>query len=104
MADLNISKDHDITDSSNVPQSSPWTSQSSMYRHRSLTLLPWQGTEASPSEDLATVVDDLLSQLSTKFTNISSDLLTKMDEMSRRLDNLEASIQASARSQNEESK
>ncbi|KAI4738442.1 hypothetical protein E4T50_11105 [Aureobasidium sp. EXF-12298] len=79
MADLNINKDHDTTDSSNGP-------------------------EASPSEDLATVVDDLLSQLSTKFTNISSDLLTKMDEMSRRLDNLEASIQASARSQNEESK
>ncbi|KEQ74944.1 heat shock factor binding protein 1 [Aureobasidium namibiae CBS 147.97] len=79
MADLNINKDHDTTDSSN-------------------------GAEAASSEDLATVVDDLLNQLSTKFTNISSDLLTKMDEMSRRLDNLEASIQASARSQNEESK
>ncbi|KAI5240188.1 hypothetical protein E4T43_06294 [Aureobasidium subglaciale] len=77
MADLNINKDHDTADS---------------------------GAPESPSEDLATVVDDLLAQLSTKFANISSDLLTKMDEMSRRLDNLETSIQASARSQNEEAK
>ncbi|KAI4717633.1 hypothetical protein E4T48_06161 [Aureobasidium sp. EXF-10727] len=74
MADLNIHKEHDTTDTTNG------------------------------AEDLATVVDDLLNQLSTKFTTISSDLLTKMDEMSRRLDNLEASIQASARPQNEESK
>ncbi|CAD0099962.1 unnamed protein product [Aureobasidium mustum] len=79
MADLNINKDHDTTEASN-------------------------GADTSSSEDLATVVDDLLNQLSTKFTNISSDLLAKMDEMSRRLDNLEASIQASARSQDDESK
>ncbi|KAH0170671.1 hypothetical protein KCU67_g2529, partial [Aureobasidium melanogenum] len=79
MADLNINKDHETTEASNTP-------------------------DTSSSEDLATVVDDLLNQLSTKFTNISSDLLTKMDEMSRRLDNLEASIQASSgRSQDEES-
>ncbi|KAI5252221.1 hypothetical protein E4T42_03638 [Aureobasidium subglaciale] len=77
MADLNINKEHDTADS---------------------------GAPEPSSEDLATVVDDLLAQLSTKFANISSDLLTKMDEMSRRLDNLETSIQASARSQNEEAK
>jgi len=40
-------------------------------------------------------VDDLLNQLNTKFTTISSELLSKMDDMSRRLDNLEATIQAS---------
>ncbi|THY97059.1 hypothetical protein D6C92_03601 [Aureobasidium pullulans] len=79
MADLNINKDHDTSaDASNGPESG--------------------------SDDVATVVDDLLNQLSNKFTTISSELLTKMDEMSRRLDNLESSIQASARSQNEESK
>ncbi|KAI5203308.1 hypothetical protein E4T39_04167 [Aureobasidium subglaciale] len=96
MADLNINKDHDAAES---------------------------GAPESSSEDLATVVDDLLAQLSTKFANISSDLLSKsedtcriasllskelmsftVDEMSRRLDNLETSIQASARSQNEEAK
>jgi heat shock factor-binding protein 1 len=65
----------------------------------------------SPGE-LAAVVDDLLNQLNTKFTSISSELLSKsklkedenweeglrlmriVDDMSRRLDNLEATIQA----------
>ncbi|OAL05299.1 hypothetical protein IQ06DRAFT_289520 [Phaeosphaeriaceae sp. SRC1lsM3a] len=46
------------------------------------------------SGELAAVVDDLLSQLNTKFSTISSELLAKMDDMSRRLDNLEATIQA----------
>ncbi|EAT82326.1 hypothetical protein HBI56_090720 [Parastagonospora nodorum] len=45
------------------------------------------------SVELAQVVDDLLSQLNTKFSTISSELLSKMDDMSRRLDNLEATIQ-----------
>ncbi|KAF2848173.1 hypothetical protein T440DRAFT_178942 [Plenodomus tracheiphilus IPT5] len=46
------------------------------------------------SGELTAVVDDLLNQLNTKFTTISSELLSKMDDMSRRLDNLEATIQA----------
>lgn len=46
------------------------------------------------SAELTAVVDDLLNQLNIKFTTISSELLSKMDDMSRRLDNLEASIQA----------
>ncbi|KAF2126507.1 hypothetical protein P153DRAFT_297955, partial [Dothidotthia symphoricarpi CBS 119687] len=45
------------------------------------------------SSELAAVVDDLLNQLSTKFSTISGELLSKMDDMSRRLDNLEATIQ-----------
>ncbi|KAI7157664.1 hypothetical protein KC324_g13865 [Hortaea werneckii] len=48
----------------------------------------------APSE-LVTVVDDLLAQLQTKFSNVSAKLVGKLDEMSRRLDNLEATIQAS---------
>ncbi|KAI7234215.1 hypothetical protein KC330_g4938 [Hortaea werneckii] len=48
----------------------------------------------APSE-LVTVVDDLLAQLQTKFSNVSAELVGKLDEMSRRLDNLEATIQAS---------
>ncbi|KAF2997117.1 hypothetical protein E8E13_004359 [Curvularia kusanoi] len=51
-------------------------------------------TSTDSSAELAAVVDDLLNQLNTKFTTISSDLLSKMDDMSRRLDNLEAQIQA----------
>ncbi|KAH9877784.1 hypothetical protein J1614_003001 [Plenodomus biglobosus] len=46
------------------------------------------------SGQLTAVVDDLLNQLNSKFTTISSELLSKMDDMSRRLDNLEATIQA----------
>ncbi|KAF2873764.1 heat shock factor binding protein 1-domain-containing protein [Massariosphaeria phaeospora] len=44
--------------------------------------------------ELAAVVDDLLNQLNSKFNSISSELLSKMDDMSRRLDNLESTIQA----------
>ncbi|KAI9713057.1 MAG: hypothetical protein M1820_001042 [Bogoriella megaspora] len=51
-------------------------------------------TEGAPAE-LTAVVDDLLQQLQNKFSSISSDMLAKMDDMSRRLDNLEAAIQAS---------
>ncbi len=65
---------------------------------------------ADSSGELAAVVDDLLNQLNTKFTSISSELLSKseqimaalelyelmsvVDDMSRRLDNLEATIQS----------
>ncbi|KAF1837740.1 hypothetical protein BDW02DRAFT_565666 [Decorospora gaudefroyi] len=45
------------------------------------------------SGQLTAVVDDLLNQLNSKFSTISSELLAKMDDMSRRLDNLEATIQ-----------
>lgn len=71
---------------------------------------PGLNTSTDSSAELAAVVDDLLNQLNTKFTAISSDLLSKselhisisisythrcvVDDMSRRLDNLEAQIQA----------
>ncbi|KAG9191343.1 hypothetical protein G6011_09431 [Alternaria panax] len=51
-------------------------------------------TNQESSEELTAVVDDLLNQLNTKFTTVSSELLAKMDDMSRRLDNLEATIQS----------
>jgi heat shock factor-binding protein 1 len=67
-------------------------------------------SSAEGSGELAAVVDDLLNQLNTKFSTISSELLSKsrhviliviqrradvqlVDDMSRRLDNLEATIQ-----------
>lgn len=53
-------------------------------------------TETAPAE-LTAVVDDLINQLTTKFSAISADMIAKMDEMSRRLDNLEATIQENAR-------
>lgn len=73
-----------------------------------------QTSETTPS-DLAVVVDELLNQLSTKFSNISTELIGKskstlsslffhrtidpcdlVDDMSRRLDTLEATIQSNA--------
>jgi len=52
-----------------------------------------ENTDKATAE-LSIVVDELLNQLSTKFAGISEELLSKMDDMSRRLDSLEASIQA----------
>ncbi|KAI8958911.1 heat shock factor binding protein 1-domain-containing protein [Daldinia sp. FL1419] len=46
------------------------------------------------SDELTTVVEELLNSLSSKFDGVSSEIFAKMDDMSRRLDNLEASLQA----------
>lgn len=46
------------------------------------------------SDELTVVVEDLLNSLSNKFAGVSSEIFAKMDEMSRRLDNLEAALQA----------
>ncbi|KAF2137470.1 uncharacterized protein K452DRAFT_291518 [Aplosporella prunicola CBS 121167] len=51
-------------------------------------------TEEGSSAELTAVVDELLNQLSSKFSNVSSELIAKMDDMSRRLDALESTIQA----------
>ncbi|ORY19524.1 heat shock factor binding protein 1-domain-containing protein [Clohesyomyces aquaticus] len=50
-------------------------------------------TNDASTAELTAVVDELLGQLNQKFSTISSELLSKMDDMSRRLDNLEATIQ-----------
>ncbi|KAI1503605.1 heat shock factor binding protein 1-domain-containing protein [Biscogniauxia marginata] len=46
------------------------------------------------SDELTIVVEELLNSLSNKFAGVSSEIFAKMDEMSRRLDNLEAALQA----------
>ncbi|PMD59017.1 uncharacterized protein K444DRAFT_531338, partial [Hyaloscypha bicolor E] len=53
-------------------------------------------TDASASAELSAVVDELLNSLSNKFAGVSSEIFAKMDEMSRRLDNLEATLQSGA--------
>ncbi|ESZ94565.1 hypothetical protein SBOR_5055 [Sclerotinia borealis F-4128] len=50
-------------------------------------------TDASATAELSLVVDELLNSLSNKFAGVSSEIFAKMDEMSRRLDNLEATLQ-----------
>ncbi|KAL7913740.1 heat shock factor binding protein 1 domain-containing protein [Trichoderma velutinum] len=44
------------------------------------------------SADVTAAVEDLLNSLSNKFAGVSSEIFAKMDEMSRRLDNLEAAL------------
>ncbi|KAI1312806.1 heat shock factor binding protein 1-domain-containing protein [Xylaria venustula] len=46
------------------------------------------------SDELTIQVEELLNSLSSKFTTVSSEIFAKMDEMSRRLDNLEAALRA----------
>ncbi|KAK2593023.1 hypothetical protein QQS21_009277 [Conoideocrella luteorostrata] len=45
--------------------------------------------------DVSAAVEELLNTLSNKFASVSSEIFAKMDEMSRRLDNLEAALQES---------
>ncbi|KAL8747078.1 MAG: hypothetical protein Q9190_000985 [Brigantiaea leucoxantha] len=49
----------------------------------------------SPNE-LVKAVDELLDNLSAKFSKVSTEVFAKMDEMAQRLDELEASIKAGA--------
>ncbi|TID18964.1 heat shock factor binding protein 1-domain-containing protein [Venturia nashicola] len=58
------------------------------------TARPESGTTDKATAELSIVVDELLNQLSAKFAGISEELISKMDDMSKRLDNLESSIQA----------
>lgn len=44
--------------------------------------------------ELTAQLDELLNTLSNKFAGVSSEIFAKMDEMSRRLDNLEAALMA----------
>ncbi|KAK0739706.1 hypothetical protein B0T21DRAFT_410038 [Apiosordaria backusii] len=44
--------------------------------------------------ELTAQLEDLLNTLSNKFAGVSSEIFAKMDEMSRRLDNLEAQLAA----------
>ncbi|TWU73834.1 hypothetical protein ED733_005162 [Metarhizium rileyi] len=43
--------------------------------------------------DVSAAVEELLNTLSNRFASVSSEIFAKMDEMSRRLDNLEAALQ-----------
>ncbi|TDZ22539.1 hypothetical protein Cob_v004533 [Colletotrichum orbiculare MAFF 240422] len=45
--------------------------------------------------DVNAAVEELLNTISNKFAGVSSEIFAKMDEMSRRLDNLEAALLAS---------
>ncbi|CAK7566776.1 MAG: hypothetical protein SEPTF4163_004728 [Sporothrix epigloea] len=44
--------------------------------------------------DLTAQLDDLLNTVSNKFAGVSSEIFAKMDEMARRLDNLESALKS----------
>ncbi|KAJ5312516.1 hypothetical protein N7508_003346, partial [Penicillium antarcticum] len=45
---------------------------------------------------LTAAVDELLDQLQSKFENVSTEMFGKLDDMTKRLDELEASLTASS--------
>jgi len=57
-----------------------------------------QGVEAGvagykeDSQELLTLVDELIDDLTGKLDTVSNEIKAKMDDMARRLDNLEASL------------
>ncbi|KAI0154747.1 hypothetical protein GGR52DRAFT_573745 [Hypoxylon sp. FL1284] len=55
-------------------------------------------------DELTATLEDMLGTLSTKFDGVSKELFAKMDEMSRRLDNLETALRASEERTNETTK
>ncbi|CAI7582504.1 unnamed protein product [Penicillium bialowiezense] len=50
---------------------------------------------SSSQGQLNAAVDDLLNELQSKFENVSTELFGKLDDMTKRLDDLEASLAAS---------
>ncbi|CAF9934484.1 MAG: hypothetical protein ALECFALPRED_005961 [Alectoria fallacina] len=52
--------------------------------------------------DLVKAVDSLLNNLGPKFSKVSAELFAKMDEMSQRLDDMEAAIKAGNNPENGE--
>ncbi|KAL2263657.1 hypothetical protein VTK26DRAFT_5819 [Humicola hyalothermophila] len=58
---------------------------------------PTATTNDDARGDLNAQLEDLLNTLSNKFAGVSSEIFAKMDEMSRRLDNLEAQLIASTK-------
>ncbi|KAF3483461.1 uncharacterized protein GIQ15_02785 [Arthroderma uncinatum] len=55
-------------------------------------------TDENSAQQLVTAVDELLDQLQNRFENVSSEILGKLDDMSRRIDELETSIASSRES------
>jgi len=51
-----------------------------------------QGSDGSGTQELAAAVDDLLDQLQHKFDSVSTEIFGKLDDMARRLDELETSL------------
>ena len=56
---------------------------------------PFDPSTADAPSELTAAVDDLLETVRSKFSTATTEMLAKMDDMSRRLDNLEAVLRSS---------
>ncbi|KAJ0117797.1 hypothetical protein J7T55_001997 [Diaporthe amygdali] len=54
----------------------------------------YSSTSDDARAELTQQLDELLNTLSNKFAGVSSEIFAKMDEMSRRIDSLEAALMA----------
>ncbi|KAF6231570.1 hypothetical protein HO173_010322 [Letharia columbiana] len=64
---------------------------------------PSTALSTGDENDLVKAVDNLLNNLGPKFSKVSAELFAKMDEMSQRLDDMEAAIKAGNSSESRES-
>ncbi|KAF6222136.1 hypothetical protein HO133_001222 [Letharia lupina] len=64
---------------------------------------PSTALSTGDENDLVKAVDNLLNNLGPKFSKVSAELFAKMDEMSQRLDDMEAAIKAGNNSESGES-
>ncbi|KAJ5874271.1 uncharacterized protein N7529_002701 [Penicillium soppii] len=69
-------------------------SQTNLRSHHLLTIPVTQNSDAQGQ--LHAAVDDLLNELQSKFDNVSTEMFSKLDDMTKRLDDLEASLIASS--------
>ncbi|KAM0801368.1 heat shock factor binding protein 1 [Usnea florida] len=70
--------------------------------NRDLNSRPSTAMSTGEENDLVKAVDNLLNNLGPKFSKVSAELFAKMDEMSRRLDDMEAAIKAGNNPENGE--
>jgi len=56
--------------------------------------LETHASSEAPAVELGAMIDDLLDDLTAKFDTVTNEIIAKMDDMSRRIDTLEASIQS----------
>ncbi|MCJ1417626.1 hypothetical protein MMC32_003970 [Xylographa parallela] len=55
-------------------------------------LTPGSDQDEHPATEMSKLLDEMLENLTTKVDQVGEEINAKLDEMSRRLDNLEASI------------
>ncbi|CDM30683.1 hypothetical protein DTO013E5_670 [Penicillium roqueforti] len=79
-----------MADESKSP--SPDKLESSLPEGKSLLSQP----NSDAQGQLTAAVDDLLNELQSKFDNVSTEMFGKLDDMTKRLDELEASLAAAS--------